>query len=57
MFKKNIADLIKLKTLITLTLIGAATYGFITKLITADVFMPLVTAVIVYYFSKKDEPK
>lgn len=57
MFKKNIANLIKLKTLITLTLIGAATYGFITKLITADVFMPLVTAVIVYYFSKKDEPK
>lgn len=54
-FKVNLANLIKVKTLITLTIVAALTYGFITGLIDAEKFMIVAIMVVTYYFNKKDE--
>ena len=54
-FKINLANLIKVKTLITLTIVAALTYGFITGLIDGEKFMIVAIMVVTYYFNKKDE--
>lgn len=50
--KQKIANLIDLKTLVTLTLISGLLYGFIVGKISADDFMEIVSIVIVFYFAK-----
>lgn len=50
--KQKIANLIDLKTLVTLTLISGLLYGFIVGKISADDFMEMVSIVIVFYFAK-----
>ena len=54
-FKKNLANLIKVKTLITLTVVAVMAFGFITDKITAEQFMTIAVMVVTYYFSKKDD--
>lgn len=54
-FKVNLANLIKVKTLITLTIVAALTYGFLTGLIDGEKFMIVAIMVVTYYFNKKDE--
>lgn len=54
-FKTNLANLIKVKTLITLTVVAALTYGFIAGIIDAEKFMTIAVMVVTYYFSKKDD--
>lgn len=54
-FKTNLANLIKVKTLITLTIIAALTYGFVAGLIDAEKFMIVAIMVVTYYFNKKDD--
>ena len=54
--KKNLANLIKLKTIITLMLIGTVCYLAIINNVqlTAEFLAAVVTAVITYYFTRKD---
>jgi hypothetical protein len=54
-FKKNLAALIKVKTLITLTVVAVLAYGFVVGRIDAEKFMIVAVTVITYYFNKKDE--
>lgn len=55
---ENIAKLIDLKSLVTISLTGALIYGFIKGLIEAKDFVMLVTMVFTFYFAKKvDEIK
>lgn len=50
--KDKIANLIDLKSIITLILIIALTYGFIAKFVSIEVFAPIVASVIAYFFNK-----
>lgn len=54
-FKKNLAALIKVKTLITLTVVAVLAYGFVVGKIDAEKFMIIAVTVITYYFNKKDD--
>ena len=53
--KKNAANLLKLKSLISLMVILVMCYGFLKGLIPQEQFMLVTIAVVTYYFSKKDE--
>lgn len=52
--KKALTNLIKVKTLITLAVTGAMIYGFISNKISTELFMPIVTMILTYYFTKKE---
>ena len=52
--KKALTNLIKVKTLITLAVTGAMIYGFIANKISTELFMPIVTMILTYYFNKKE---
>ncbi len=53
--KERIAKLIDLKSIITIIMVGALVYGFIANKITAEQFIPLVTMILTFYFTKKDK--
>lgn len=53
--KKALTNLIKVKTIITLAITGAMIYGFIKGKISTELFMPIVTMILTYYFTKKEE--
>ena len=55
--KKNLAKLIDLKTLITLSITGALIYGFVTGKLTSEQFMTITTMVFTFYFAKKEKTK
>ena len=52
--KKALTNLIKVKTIITLAVTGAMIYGFIKGKISTELFMPIVTMILTYYFTKKE---
>lgn len=52
--KQKIADLIDLKTIVTLVLIGGLTTGFFLNKIDGKDFFTIVTMVVTYYFSRKE---
>lgn len=54
-FKKQIASLIDLKTLITLSVTFALIYGFVVKMIDPKDFMMIALLVIGFYFNR-DKP-
>ena len=57
-FKTQLAKLIDVKTIITFATVGALTYGFLARYVPVEVYAPLATSVLVYYFnkpSKKEE--
>jgi len=43
------------RPVVTFAIIGAVIYGFVTKLIGADVFLPLATLVIVFWFESREK--
>jgi hypothetical protein len=53
--KEKFAKLVDLKSIVTLVLVAAAVYGFVQKIISAELFATWVTAIIVFYFTKKPE--
>ncbi len=55
-FKTNLANLIKVKTLITLTIIATLTYGFVAGMIDGEKFMTIAIMIVTYYFNKTDTP-
>ena len=52
-FGNNLANLIKVKTLITLAIIGTLCWGFIRGIITTEVFAAVAGSVVTYYFTKR----
>ena len=54
-FITNIANLFKVKTIITLTVISAATYGFIKGLVPGELYATYVASIITYYFTKEKD--
>ena len=57
LFKKNLANLIKVKTIVTLVVIGVFAYLAITGAISPDNVMIIVTAVVSFYFGTQHEKK
>ena len=58
MFNKllsNIADLVKVKSMITLTITAAITYGFVKGIVPVELYASYAGSIITYYFTKKDE--
>ena len=49
-----IIELLKVRTIITLALVGGTIWGFINNMISSDVFVGLLATVITYYFARKD---
>ena len=56
-FIKNLANLIKVKTLVTLTVIGIFAVLALRGDITADNVMVIVSTVIAFYFGTQTEKK
>lgn len=56
-FIKNIAALIKVKTIVTLVVISVFAYLALTGAITADNVMIVVSTVIAFYFGTQYEKK
>jgi hypothetical protein len=54
---RNIAALIKVKTIVTLVVIAVFAYLALTGAITADNVMIVVSAVIAFYFGTQAEKK
>lgn len=54
---KNLAALVKVKTLVTLAVIGVFAYLALTGAITADNVMIVVSTVIAFYFGTQAEKK
>lgn len=54
---KNFANLIKVKTIVTLVVIGVFAYLALTGAITADNVMIVVSTVIAFYFGTQAEKK
>ena len=52
---KNLAALIKVKTLVTLAVMAVFTYLAVTGAITADTVMIVVSTVIAFYFGTQVE--
>lgn len=53
--KQALVNLLKVKTIITLTVMFCTAYGFLTSKIETEVFMPIVTLVLTFYFKKDDK--
>ena len=53
--KQALVNLLKVKTIITLTVMFCTAYGFLTGKIETEVFMPIVTLVLTFYFKKDDK--
>ena len=56
-FLKNLAALIKVKTIVTLAVMAVFTYLATTGAITADNVMIVVSTVIAFYFGTQTEKK
>jgi hypothetical protein len=53
-FTTNIANLLKVKSLITLAIIGGVTYGFVVGIVPSEAYCGFAGAVITYYFTKQE---
>ena len=54
-FLKNLANLIKVKTIVTMVVIGVFAYLALTGAISADNVMIVVSTVIAFYFGTQHE--
>jgi hypothetical protein len=50
----NIAELFKVKSLITLTITAAITYGFVIKIVPVELYASYAGSIITYYFTKRE---
>lgn len=52
---KNIANLLKIKSLITMTVIGVVSYGFIVGNVEPATYAAFGASIITYYFTRKEK--
>ena len=55
--KQALINLLKVKTIITLIITLCLAIGFLKGQISVDLFMPIVTMVFTYFFTKNNEKK
>lgn len=55
MIGKRIANLIGVRTLITLSITGALIYGFAVGKVSNEQFMTIATMIFTFYFAKKEQ--
>lgn len=53
----NVANLLKVKTIITIMVIGALTVAFLNGLVPVELYASIATAIITYYFTKAENKK
>lgn len=53
-FVKNLANLIKVKTVITFVIIAGVTYGFIVGTVEPQTYCAFAGSIITYYFTRKE---
>lgn len=53
--KKNLANLLKVKTIISLAVIFTTCYLTIVKQLDTETFMVITSAIITYYFNRKEK--
>jgi len=53
----NLANLFKVKTLITLLILIAATVGFLRGMVAVELYMTMATMIVTFYFTKKESGK
>lgn len=53
-FADNISNLIDVKTVVTFAVVGFTCWGFSKEMIPSEAFMTISSAVITYYFTKKE---
>ena len=51
--KERIVKLLEVKSIVTLMLVSAATYGFIAKIVPVELFATWVGMILTYFFSKE----
>jgi len=49
---KKLAALVEVKSIVTIALVGVGCWGFMTNLISGEVFAGWVSAIMVYFFNK-----
>jgi hypothetical protein len=54
-FLKNLANLLKVKTLVTLAMVFSAVLFIASQIELPDWYIALVSSVVTYYFTKKDD--
>ena len=50
----NIANLFKVKTIITIMVLGALTVAFLKGVVPVELYVSIATAIITYYFTRKE---
>lgn len=43
------------RPIVTFAVVGTIVFGFVTKLISAEVFLPLATMVLVFWFESREK--
>jgi hypothetical protein len=51
---KNVANLAKVKSIMSLAMVFALIYGFVNQMISGEVFAGFVGAIITYFFTKAE---
>ena len=54
-FIKNLANLIKVKTVITFVIIAGVTYGFVIGTVQSETYCAFAGSIITYYFTKRED--
>lgn len=52
---KELKALLKVKSIMTITVMGVFVYGTVTKQLPPELTSSVITAVITYYFTKKEK--
>lgn len=55
--KQALVNLLKVKTIVTLIITLCLAIGFLKGQISVDLFMPIVTMVFTYFFTKNNDKK
>ena len=50
----NIANLFKVKTIITIMVLGALTAAFLKGVVPVELYASIATAIVTYYFTRKE---
>ncbi len=51
----NIANLFKVKSIISIMVLAALTIGFLRTIVPVEQYVPLATAIITYFFTRKQK--
>ena len=55
--KERIIKLLEVKSIVTLMLVTAATYGFISKIVPVELFSTWVGMILTYFFARNNKDR